>query len=247
MKRERKNKMKKVNKNILRRAKGITLISLAITIIILLILAGVTLSLTIGDNGIITQAQKAKEAQEIAAIKEDFQLAILDKELEKGGTGITKEELEEIAGNFGELQEDGNTIITEEGYEIKIDEIYQEGATGGGSAATDEELAALQQKVEELEQTVEDLTNTKTELEGTIENLNGQLEQAGVDKTSLQEQITNLEGQVDSLNETKEQLEATISDLNTQIASLKEKQATGNATVADVLEGKTFSNSTQVG
>ena len=51
------------------------------------------MSLTLGDNGIITQAQKAKEAQEIAAIKEDFQLAILDKELEKGGTGLTKEEL----------------------------------------------------------------------------------------------------------------------------------------------------------
>ena len=236
-------KMNKINKD----ENGVTLISLVITIIILLILAGVTLSLTLGDNGIITQAQKAKEAQEIAAIKEDFQLAILDKELEKGGTGLTKEELEEIAGNYGELQEDGNTIKTEEGYEIKIDEIYQSGGATGGSGATDEELAALQQKVEELEQTVEDLTNTKTELEGTIENLNGQLEQAGVDKTSLQEQITNLEGQVDSLNETKEQLEATISDLNTQIASLKEKQATGNATVADVLEGKTFSNSTQVG
>ena len=231
------------------KAKGITLISLVITIIILLILAGVTLSLTLGDNGIITQAQKAKEAQEIAAIKEDFQLAILDKELEKGGTGLTQEELEEIAGNYGELQEDGNTIKTEDGYEIKIDEIYKPGGgiSGGGSGASDEEIAALEEKIKELEQTVEDLTNTKTELEGTIEDLNGQLEQAEGDKTALQEQIENLTGQVDSLNKTKEQLEATISDLNTQIADLKAKQATGNATVADVLEGKTFSNGTQVG
>ena len=229
------------------KAKGVTLISLVITIIILLILAGVTLSLTLGDNGIITQAQKAKEAGEIAAIKEDFQLAILDKELEKGGTGITQEELEEIAGNFGELQEDGNTIITEDGYEINIDEIYQEGATGGGSNSSEEEIAALEEKIEELEQTVEDLENTKTELEGTIEDLNGQLEQAGEDKTVLQEQIANLEGQVESLTSTKEQLESTINDLNTEIASLKEKQATGNATVADVLEGKTFSNSSNVG
>ena len=236
-----------MQKKSIKETNGITLISLVITIIILLILAGVTLSLTIGDNGIITQAQKAKEAQEIAAIKENFQLAILDKELEKGGTGITKEELEEIAGNFGELQEDGNTIITEDGYEINIDEIYQEGATGGGSSSSEEEIAALEEKIEELEQTVEDLTNTKTELEGTIENLNGQLEQVGEDKTELQEQITNLQGQVDSLNETKEQLEATISDLNTQIASLKEKQATGTAVAADVLSGKTFSNSSGIG
>ena len=135
------------------KSNGITLISLVITIIILLILAGVTLSLTLGDNGIITQAQKAKEAQEIAAIKEDFQLAILDKELEKGGEGLTKEELEEIAGNYGELQEDGNTIKTEDGYEIKIDEIYKPGGgtSGGGSGASDEELAALEEKIKELD------------------------------------------------------------------------------------------------
>ncbi len=240
---------KNISKKIIKKAKGITLISLVITIIILLILAGVTLSLTLGDNGIITQAEKAKEAHEIAAIKEDFQLAILDKELEKGGTGLTQEELEEIAGNYGELQEDGNTIKTEDGYEIKIDEIYKPGGgtSGGGSGASDEELAALEEKIKELEQTVEDLNNTKTELEGTIEDLNGQLEQAGEDKAALQEQIENLQGQVDSLTRTKEELEGTISDLNTQIAELQKKQATGTAVASDVLENKTFSNSSNVG
>ena len=245
----KKEERKNVSKKIIKKAKGITLISLVITIIILLILAGVTLSLTLGDNGIITQAQKAKEAQEIAAIKEDLQLAILDKELEKGGTGLTQEELEEIAGNYGELQEDGNTIKTEDGYEIKIDEIYKPGGgtSGGGSGASDEELAALEEKIKELEQTVEDLNNTKTELEGTIEDLNGQLEQAGEDKAALQEQIENLQGQVDSLTKTKEELEGTISDLNTQIAELQKKQATGTAVASDVLENKTFSNSSNVG
>ena len=237
---------KEIRKKIIKKAKGITLISLIITIIILLILAGVTLSLTLGDNGIITQAQKAKEAQEIAAIKEDFQLAILDKELEKGGTGLTKEELEEIAGNYGEIQEDGNTIKTNEGYEIKIDEIYQEGATGGGSGSSDEEIAALEEKIKELEQTVEDLNNTKTELEGTIENLNGQLAQVEGDKTLLQEQVNNLTDQVANLTTTKEQLEATINDLNTQIAELQKKQSKGTAVAADVLKGKTFSNSSDI-
>ena len=243
---KRKNNAKNISKKIVKKAKGITLISLVITIIILLILAGVTLSLTLGDNGIITQAGKAKEAHEIAAIKEDFQLAILDKELEKGGAGLTQEELEEIAGNYGELQEDGNTIKTDEGYEIKIDEIYKPGGGTGGDAATDEELAALLEKIKELEQTVEDLTNTKTELEGTIEDLNGQLEQVGEDKTALEEQIENLQGQVDTLNKTIEQQESTINDLNTQIASLKDKQSKGTAIASDVLEGKTFSNSSDI-
>lgn len=47
--------MKKIN------AQGITLITLVITIIVLLILAGVTLVLTIGDNGIITKAEETKK------------------------------------------------------------------------------------------------------------------------------------------------------------------------------------------
>ncbi len=248
MKKEiRNSNLKEVRKKQVKQAKGITLVSLVVTIVILLILSGVTLSLTLGDRGIITQAVRAKEAQEIAAIKEDMQLALLDKELEKGGTGLTQEELEEIAGNYGELQEDGNTIKTDEGYEIKIDEIYKPGGTTGGDAATDEELAELQQKVEELEKTVEDLNNTKTELEGTIEDLNNQIEQEQGNSAILQEQVDNLTQQVDSLNKTIEQQQNTINDLNTQIASLKEKQSTGNATLADVLSGKTFSNSSEVG
>ena len=42
-------------------AKGITLIALVITIIVLLILAGVTIATLTGDNGILTQAGKAKD------------------------------------------------------------------------------------------------------------------------------------------------------------------------------------------
>ena len=99
-------------------------------------------------------------------------MAILDKELEKGGTGLTREELEEIAGNYGELQEDGNTIKTEEGYEIKIDEIYQPGGgTGGGSGASDEEIAALEEKIKELEQTIEDLKSKQATGDATVEQV----------------------------------------------------------------------------
>ena len=40
---------------------GITLIALVITIIVLLILAGVSISLTLGQNGVLTQAKTAVE------------------------------------------------------------------------------------------------------------------------------------------------------------------------------------------
>ena len=52
---------------------GITLIALVISIIVMLILAGVSLNATIGDNGIITQAQNATYMQSVAALEEFMQ------------------------------------------------------------------------------------------------------------------------------------------------------------------------------
>ncbi len=50
--------------------KGITLVALVITIIVLLILAGVTISLTLGENGIFKTAQGAAKNYQNAADKE---------------------------------------------------------------------------------------------------------------------------------------------------------------------------------
>ena len=54
---------------------GITLMALVITVIVLLILAGITVSALVGENGIINKAQEAKEATEYAQIKEEVLLA----------------------------------------------------------------------------------------------------------------------------------------------------------------------------
>lgn len=53
--------------------KGITLIALVVTIVVLLILAGVSISMLTGENGIITQAQDAKLATERSSLREQFQ------------------------------------------------------------------------------------------------------------------------------------------------------------------------------
>ena len=63
--------------------KGITLIALVITIIVLLILAGVTIATLTGENGILTRAQDAKKDTEIASVKEQAQLDILNYITEK--------------------------------------------------------------------------------------------------------------------------------------------------------------------
>ena len=59
-----------MGKQKLRKNKGITLIALVITIIVLLILAGVSIAMLTGQNGILTQAQKAKTETENAAANE---------------------------------------------------------------------------------------------------------------------------------------------------------------------------------
>jgi type II secretory pathway pseudopilin PulG len=53
---------------------GITLIALIITIIVLLILAGVAISLLLGDNGVITRAQNASDATKTASVIEDVEI-----------------------------------------------------------------------------------------------------------------------------------------------------------------------------
>ena len=60
----------------LKNAEGITLIALVITIIVLLILAGVTIATLTGDNGILTKAQDAKTQTEQAKEDENLKIAI---------------------------------------------------------------------------------------------------------------------------------------------------------------------------
>ena len=69
---------------------GITLIALVVTIIILLILAGISISMLTGQNGILTRANEAKKKTQVANEKEAIGLATMDALTEGKGT-ITKE------------------------------------------------------------------------------------------------------------------------------------------------------------
>ena len=62
--------------------KGITLIALVISIIVLLILAGVSIAMLTGDNGILTQANNAKIEQSHATVKEGIGLAYNEYQIE---------------------------------------------------------------------------------------------------------------------------------------------------------------------
>ena len=85
-------------KRVQKREKGITLIALVITIVILMILAGVSINLVIGENGIIKKAKDAAEATEQAAIREQEEMNSLYEELagQLGGGSGGAEEVEKI-------------------------------------------------------------------------------------------------------------------------------------------------------
>lgn len=81
--------------------KGITLIALVITIIILLILAGVSIAMLTGNNGILTQAKNAKKNFEDTSEKEQVQLAVQGSWNANGKIDINKlnKNLKEIEGD----------------------------------------------------------------------------------------------------------------------------------------------------
>ena len=57
--------------------KGITLIALVVTIVVLLILAGISISMLTGENGVITQARLSKEQTIIGDEKEGTTIAYI--------------------------------------------------------------------------------------------------------------------------------------------------------------------------
>jgi len=87
-------------------ARGITLIALVITIIVLLILAGVTINALSGENGIITKSKEAKIKTEKSKTIEKINLAILTA-MTKGDGDIDNATLRE------ELEKEGLTVKTE--------------------------------------------------------------------------------------------------------------------------------------
>jgi len=119
--------------NYLKDNKGITLVALVVTIIVLIILAGISINTILGDNGIISKANEAKQAQEIAEIKETLRLEIISKEMQKVGNGevITQDEIEQILVEYGTVNKNNDGTIksvtlTDKNYEILLIEIYNE-------------------------------------------------------------------------------------------------------------------------
>ena len=80
--RERESYNLREKARISKRDKGITLVSLVVTIVILIILTMVAINLIIGDNGIITRAYEAKYLTELSTCIEELHMFTYARELE---------------------------------------------------------------------------------------------------------------------------------------------------------------------
>ena len=143
------NKVKildKTSKN--KRQNGITLIALVITIIVLLILAGVSIAMLTGQNGILTQAQNASTQTEIAEAKEKAQMDIMawqSERLQNGQDATLNDEIVKtiLTGkDYVKELKDTSFISTKGEHEIQYSDLYTTGNNqGGGTANAGEEVA----------------------------------------------------------------------------------------------------------
>lgn len=76
-----------MKENLKKNVKGITLIALVVTIIVLLILVGIAINLTIGENGIITKSKQASEKWQEASKNEEQILSVYEEEIDKIESG----------------------------------------------------------------------------------------------------------------------------------------------------------------
>ena len=104
-------------KNQMKGRNGITLIALVITIIVLLILAGVAIATLTGDNGLLTKAGNAKNTSEKGEIEEQVKLAYNEWKLRKE-TGETVGLQNTVQTTLDKMYE--NAVVNKQGKAISI-------------------------------------------------------------------------------------------------------------------------------
>ena len=116
-------------------AKGITLIALVVTIVVLLILSGITINMLFGSDGIFNIANQAKEQYEIGAVKDRINNVIADWSIERlTQTGVTVDDLwdkmvdeeiitdpeTDVEGPTKEGENDVYEVTTNDGYVVEV-------------------------------------------------------------------------------------------------------------------------------
>ena len=196
---------------------GITLIALVITIIVLLILAGVTIATLTGDNGILTKAQSAKKASTDAEIEEKVKLAVIASKINESNTVDTDELTTEMNNQFGndgweKTEIDENTwkvTVNGKSYKIDLTTGTIEKVTGIIVSSNPSKVLAgknvtITATLEEIDKTG-DISFTVGGVSATISNVN-QTENGATATVTIAEDATGnieIEGKLDEEHKSK--------------------------------------------
>ena len=155
-----------MNRKVERRERGITLIALIVTIIILMILAGISINILLSENGLIEKAKNTKEQQLIETIREKLNMVKGSDYIEKLGSSTidtyfetleveniepytitNKQKMTDIIGNVEVDNKYSYLIIIEKDQNIKIE---YEGKIGEFERKPDNIEIDIQKKTEHL-------------------------------------------------------------------------------------------------
>ena len=104
--------------------KAITLIALVVTIVILLILAGVTITMTLGQNGLFTRAREGAAAYNESEVRDDLSMLITQYTWDKASEKTDKslgDYLKDNGATSVKANADGKTLeVTYKGYTFKV-------------------------------------------------------------------------------------------------------------------------------
>ena len=103
--------------------KGITIISLVVTIVVLLILAGVSISTLVGENGIVDNAKKTQNNTYYQIASEEVNQLVLEHKLIRGDETLEEFLTSKVPSRIdGITRKDDNTLIVKKnGYEIEVE------------------------------------------------------------------------------------------------------------------------------
>ena len=103
----------------IKQEEGITLIALVVTIVVLLILAGVSISLVLNNNGVISKAKDSKNSTERGQAQDEVNLAINYLQIEDATSTLTREDKRKILEDeLRKISADSSVSISGSGYKI---------------------------------------------------------------------------------------------------------------------------------
>ena len=114
-----------------KRASGITMVALAVTIVVLLILAGVSISTLVGENGVVDNAKKIQNDTYYQIASEEVNQLVLEHKLTKKDETLEEFLTSKVPSRIdGVTRKDDNTLIVKKnGYEIEVEEVKAESQT----------------------------------------------------------------------------------------------------------------------